>query len=153
MLTGYMNQPWKSGDQITATRLEEMRARGITEIRVGPGLTMVRNGNAVSIGLAKSGSPISPFLYVDLVHNGGGFGTDKVTVADATFDIFDHNNDVDHVSALNGGTPIAPANAPFRAFNLEVTHADKGIAIRVSDGTYILWECNERPANVKYCTT
>jgi hypothetical protein len=151
MLTGYMNQPWKSGDQITAARLEEMRARGITEIRVGPGLTMIRSGNAVSIALAKSGSPISAFLYVDLVRNGGVLGTDKVTAATAAYDLYDHNNDAGHVTKLNSSAQT-PINAPFRSLKVQLTQAANGIAVRVSDGTYILWDCDEKPANEKDCT-
>jgi hypothetical protein len=43
------SQSWKSGDAITAARLEEMRRTAITEVRVGPGLSVQRVGNAVVI--------------------------------------------------------------------------------------------------------
>jgi hypothetical protein len=159
MLTAYPSQPWKPGDAITAARLEAMRASGITEIRVGPGLTMVRNGNAVSIGLgAKRGRPIpGAAIEVLVTQIGGVSGTDKTAVCTFTYDIFDAINDVAKANKLNtasGGAALALTGkgSGWRSLKLQLAAGSRGRAYQNLDGTWVLVWVDESPANEKDCT-
>lgn len=48
---------WLPRQPVEAKRLQNMQERSITEVRVGPGLTVARKGNSVAIGLVNRPSP------------------------------------------------------------------------------------------------
>jgi hypothetical protein len=66
---------WKRGEIITADSLNRLKARSITDVRPGPGLTMIRNGNGVSIALDapilnRNPKPVRMKIKTDADSNG-----------------------------------------------------------------------------------
>jgi hypothetical protein len=80
------SQPWKSGEIITATRLEAMRSSAITDVRVGAGMTIQRIGNSVVIGRAPVNQIVSQMVWVKVTGaaSGGGKYNGKIFTAPTT---------------------------------------------------------------------
>jgi hypothetical protein len=50
--------PWSKGQPVSHQRLNAFEQQAVTEVRVGPGLTMTRVGGSVTIGTIRDSNPI-----------------------------------------------------------------------------------------------